>query len=55
MPCLHFRWPLEYQGDFPPREKVLCICNAEFVHFVFLQNVVNFHMNKIWDVMLVPY
>ena len=23
--CLHFVWPLEYQGDFPPGKSV-CVC-----------------------------
>ena len=52
---LHFAWPFECQGDFPARQKCVYLY-VEFVH-LHLTSIFffNFQMNKIWDVMLVPY
>ena len=48
--CLHFAWPLEYQGDFPPGKSV-CICmqSLYILYFSTLHYFFIFHFSDEYD------
>ena len=55
--CLHFAWPFRVPGWFPAGEKWICTQSLCILYFSRITSRIlfNFQMNKIGDVMLVPY
>ena len=54
MTCLHFPYPLEHQGDFPPG-KIVCICRHSLYNLYFFSGEYDLRCNVSADLLVIDH